>query len=78
MKNQTTDNATSDATQKVDTKAKETEPIKPEPTDVDTEGINLTDEQWEKVFQSPRFTKLNQTAKEAKKELDAIKEEKEK
>ena len=44
----------------------------------DEEGVKLSDEQWEQVFQHPTFKKLNEKAKTAQAELDEIKKEKEK
>ena len=44
----------------------------------DEEGVKLSDEQWEQVFQSPRFKKLNDSAKEAQAKLTEIEKEKEK
>jgi hypothetical protein len=40
--------------------------------------LNLTEEQWEKVFQHPRFSQLSSKAKEAEKELEKIRKAKEK
>lgn len=42
------------------------------------EELNLTEEQWAKVFQHPRFSELSKRAKSAERELEKIQKAKEK
>jgi hypothetical protein len=60
--------ATSEDNQKVEVISKEKESAKTENIENPEEKeFNLTEEQWAKVFQHPRFTQLNEKAKEAEK-----------
>lgn len=77
MDNKTTDNANSEQTQIIDKVATEEKSVKTKTPEEVTE-FNLSDEQWEKVFQSPRFKQLSDSAKKANKELEDIQKEKDK
>lgn len=71
-------NATSEENQKVESKSKDTSAKKENIESPEEKEFNLTDEQWEKVFQHPRFAKLNEEAKEAKAELAKLQKQKDK
>jgi len=63
-------NATTEENQKVEATQKvKSEEIKK--TDKPAEELKLTDEQWTEVFKHPRFTQLNEKAKEADKLKEA-------
>lgn len=82
MDNKTTNNADSEQNQDKDLNLKGGQSAKADDKTTDStnkgEELTLTDEQWEKVYQSPRFKQLNETAKKAKEKLEAIEVEKEK
>jgi predicted RNase H-like nuclease (RuvC/YqgF family) len=69
-------NATSGETQEVESKTKDISAKKENIESPKEEGFNLTEEQWSEVFKHPRFTELNEKAKQAEKELARIEKEK--
>lgn len=74
-------NADLDKKQVEDQNLKEGQSAKTDDKNIDTskgDDLNLTEEQWAKVFQHPRFSQLSSRAKEAEKELERIKKAKEK
>jgi len=73
-----TDNATSEGNQKVESDTKDTSAEKQNTESPEEKDFNLTDEQWEQVFKHPRFSKLNERAKEAEQALSKLEKEKEK
>jgi hypothetical protein len=73
-----TENATSEGNQKVESDSKDTSAKKENIESPEEKEFTLSDEQWEKVFQHPRFAKLNERAKEAETELKKLEKQKEK
>jgi predicted RNase H-like nuclease (RuvC/YqgF family) len=69
-------NATSGETQEVESKTKDISAKNENIESPKEEGFNLTEEQWSEVFKHPRFTELNEKAKQAEKELARIEKEK--
>jgi hypothetical protein len=69
-------NATSGENQEVESKSKDTSAEKENTESPKEEGFNLTEEQWSEVFKHPRFTELNEKAKQAERELAKIEKEK--
>ncbi len=71
----TTNIATSEESQKVESESKDTSAKKENIVSSESKDFNLSEEQWKQVFEHPRFTKLNEEAREAKAELAKIKKQ---